>query len=132
MRPPRVAGEPRSGMSSAGRIVAWRGRKSSGTGINLQARLVAPTYRMVNRINPRNIPTNSQYDRPRRRPSACAAEILHAARNAVVFFLLAICAVAVSTTTAAQKGADSTSIGEIQSALRAGENEQALTLVHTQ
>jgi cytochrome c-type biogenesis protein CcmH/NrfG len=44
----------------------------------------------------------------------------------------AICTVAVATTVASQTGADATSISAIQSALRARDNDQALTLDHTQ
>jgi tetratricopeptide (TPR) repeat protein len=87
---------------------------------------------MVIRINARNIPTNSQHDHLRRRARQCKPEILHLVRNTVAFFLLAICAVAAATTAAAQTGADANSISAIQSALRAGDNEQALTLVDTQ
>ena len=87
---------------------------------------------MVIRINARNIPTNSQHDHLRRRARQRKPEILHLVRNTVAFFLLAICAVAAATTAAAQTGADANSISAIQSALRAGDNEQALTLVDTQ
>jgi tetratricopeptide (TPR) repeat protein len=57
---------------------------------------------------------------------------LRRARTAVALCVLAICAAAVATTAAAQTGADTASISTIQSALRAGDNQQALTLVHTQ
>ena len=48
--------------------------------------------------------------------------------SALAFCLLAVCAVAAI----AQTGADASSISAIQAALHAGDNEQALTLVHTQ
>jgi Flp pilus assembly protein TadD len=87
---------------------------------------------MVNRINPRSIRINSQHDHLRRRARQRKPEILQLVRNTVAFFLLTICAIAFAITAAAQTGADATSINAIQSALRAGDNDQALTLVHTQ
>ena len=87
---------------------------------------------MVNRINPRNIPNKSQHGHLRQSTRQRRQQIVRFARNAVALFLLAIYAAAVATTAAAQTGADSASISAIQSALRAGDNEQALTLVHAQ
>ena len=87
---------------------------------------------MVNRINPRNIPNKSQHGHLRQGTRQRRQKIVRFARNAVALFLLAIYAAAVATTAAAQTGADSASISAIQSALRAGDNEQALTLVHAQ
>ncbi len=86
---------------------------------------------MVNRINPRIILNNSKHNQLRQRARQCRMEILYCARTLLAFFLLANCG-AVATTIAAQTGADSTSISAIQSAVRAGDNEQALTLIHTQ
>jgi tetratricopeptide (TPR) repeat protein len=89
---------------------------------------------MVNRNNARNVAVKSQSDSLGRRTRQREPEILGLARNAVALFLLAICAVAVVTATpaAAQTGADAASITAIQSALRKGDNDQALTLVHSQ
>jgi tetratricopeptide (TPR) repeat protein len=87
---------------------------------------------MVNRINAEISPNNAERKYLRQRPRPRGPEILPLVRNAVALFLLAICAVAFATTAAAQTGADTTSISAIQSALRAGDNEQALMLVHTQ
>jgi len=87
---------------------------------------------MVTRISPKIIRNNAQHDNlgPRTRPRG--SKVLHRARNTVALFLLAISIVAVAPTIAAQTGADTSSISAIQSALRAGDNEQALTLVHSQ
>src|ERR1700723_1491790 len=87
---------------------------------------------MVTRISPKIIRNNAQHDNlgPRERPRG--SKVLHLARNTVALFLLAISIVAVAPTIAAQTGADTSSISAIQSALRAGDNEQALTLVHSQ
>jgi tetratricopeptide (TPR) repeat protein len=83
---------------------------------------------MVNGINARNVPhkplPNDFYHHgAQRRPHVVI--FLH---SAVALFLLAIYAV----TATAQTGADASSISAIQAALQARENEQALTLVHTQ
>jgi tetratricopeptide (TPR) repeat protein len=83
---------------------------------------------MVNGINARNVPhkslpNNLYHHGAQRRP-----HIVIFLRSAVALFLLAICTVA----TAAQTGADASSISAIQAALQARDNEQALTLVHTQ
>jgi tetratricopeptide (TPR) repeat protein len=87
---------------------------------------------MVNRINPKNSRINSKREHPRRRVFVRRPKISRFARIAVAFFLLAICATAVATTAGAQTSADSTSISAIQAALRTGDNEQALSLIHTQ
>jgi|HubBroStandDraft_6_1064221.scaffolds.fasta_scaffold128247_1 tetratricopeptide (TPR) repeat protein len=88
---------------------------------------------MVNRINARNIPNNPQHDHLRKRTRQRGPKTLRRLRNAVALFLLAICtAIAFAALAAAQTGTDATSISAIQSALRAGDNNQALTLVHTQ
>jgi tetratricopeptide (TPR) repeat protein len=86
---------------------------------------------MVNRIHPRIIQNNSQHSHLCIRVRSHGAEILRVARNAIALFLLTTCAV-VAATAVAQTGADAGSISAIQSALRAGDNDQALTLVHTQ
>jgi tetratricopeptide (TPR) repeat protein len=85
---------------------------------------------MVNRITTRDILNNSKRNLLRQSARLRRPEILRVARNVIVLFLLTISAVA--TKAAAQTGADAASIGAIQSALRAGNNEQALTLVHAQ
>jgi tetratricopeptide (TPR) repeat protein len=83
---------------------------------------------MVNRIKARNIARKSLPDNSRRHPAYRRPNVLIFLRTSVTLFLLAICAVA----SAAQTGADAGSISAIQAALQARENEQALTLVHTQ
>jgi tetratricopeptide (TPR) repeat protein len=87
---------------------------------------------MVNRIKTRNVRNDPQGERLRQVSRASMPEILRFVQKLVAFSFLAICAVAVPTTAWAQTGADATSISAIQSALRAGDNDQALTLVHTQ
>jgi tetratricopeptide (TPR) repeat protein len=83
---------------------------------------------MVNRINARNIPDKPQPDNLGRRAAHHKPRILILLWSAVALCLLAIYAVAAT----AQTGTDTNSISAIQSALHAGDNEQALTLVHTQ
>jgi len=83
---------------------------------------------MVNRINARNISDKPQHDNLGRRAAHHRPRILILLRSAVALCLLAIYAVAAT----AQTGADTNSISAIQSALHAGDNEQALTLIHTQ
>jgi tetratricopeptide (TPR) repeat protein len=83
---------------------------------------------MVNGINARNIPRKSLpnnfcHHGARRRP-----HVMIFVRSAVALFLLAICGIAAM----AQAGADTSSISAIQAALQARDNQQALTLVHTQ
>jgi tetratricopeptide (TPR) repeat protein len=83
---------------------------------------------MVNGIKARSIaekprPANLDQRAQRRKP-----EILPLLRSAVALGLLAISALAAL----AQTGADSSDISAIQSALRTGDNQRALTLVHTQ
>jgi tetratricopeptide (TPR) repeat protein len=87
---------------------------------------------MVNRLNPKIVPEKSQSDNLARRARQRGPEIMRFARNAVALFLLGVCIVAVAATIAAQTGADAASVSAIQSSLRAGDNEQALTLVHAQ
>jgi tetratricopeptide (TPR) repeat protein len=87
---------------------------------------------MVNRINARSDPEKSESDTLGRRARRRKPEILRFVRNAVALLLLAICIVAAADPAAAQTGADAASISAIQSALRAGDNDQALTLVHSQ
>jgi tetratricopeptide (TPR) repeat protein len=87
---------------------------------------------MVNRINAKIIPKNAQHDNLGRPTRQRGSKVLHLASNIVALFLLAISNVAVAPTIAAQTGADTTRISAIQSALRAGDNDQALTLVHSQ
>jgi tetratricopeptide (TPR) repeat protein len=87
---------------------------------------------MVNRINAKIVPSNKQHDHLRQHARPRRPEILRRARNAVALLLLTVCAGAVAITAAAQTGADASSISAIQSTLRAGDNEQALTLVHAQ
>src|ERR1700733_13289868 len=83
---------------------------------------------MVNRISARIIPhksppDNFQHNAAQRRP-----HVLIFLRSVVAILLLGICAV----TAAAQTGADASSISAIQAALRARDDEKALSLVHTQ
>jgi tetratricopeptide (TPR) repeat protein len=87
---------------------------------------------MVNRINAKIVPNNARYGYLRQHACPYGPEILRRARNAVALLLLTICAGAVAITAAAQTGADATSISAIQSALRAGDNDRALTLLQTQ
>jgi len=84
---------------------------------------------MVNSINAKLVPDKSQPHNFDQRAAHGGLEILFLPlRSALAFCLLAICAVAA----VAQTGADASSISAIQAALHAGDNEQALTLVHTQ
>jgi tetratricopeptide (TPR) repeat protein len=83
---------------------------------------------MVNNIDAKNIPRIFFPDDSHHRTHQHKLEGLIFLRSAVVLLVLAIG----SGTAMAQAGADSSSISAIQSALRAGDNEQALTLVHTQ
>jgi tetratricopeptide (TPR) repeat protein len=83
---------------------------------------------MVNRINARIIPHKSLPDNFRNRAAQRRPHILIFLRSVIALFLLTICAVAAM----AQTGADANSIGAIQTALQARDNEQALTLIHTQ
>jgi tetratricopeptide (TPR) repeat protein len=83
---------------------------------------------MVNRINARIIPHKSLPDNFRNRAAQRRPHILIFLRSVIALFLLTICAVAAM----AQTGADASSIGAIQTALQARDNEQALTLIHTQ
>jgi tetratricopeptide (TPR) repeat protein len=83
---------------------------------------------MVNGSNAKHSQDKSQPDDFRqpaehRRPTA-----LYLLRSAFALCLLAIC----TSTVSAQTGTEASSISAIQSALHAGDNEQALTLVHTQ
>jgi tetratricopeptide (TPR) repeat protein len=87
---------------------------------------------MVNRIKTRNIRNDSPCHPLRHGARPRWPEILGMARNVIVLFVVAISAVAVATTATAQSSADPSSIARIQSALRAGENDRALSLVHTQ
>jgi tetratricopeptide (TPR) repeat protein len=83
---------------------------------------------MVIAISASIVPHKSQLGSFRRSAAPCRQEILILLRSAAAIFLLATWgAIAI-----AQTGADATSISTIQSALRAGDNEQALTLIHTQ
>jgi tetratricopeptide (TPR) repeat protein len=83
---------------------------------------------MVNGMNARSIPHRSLSDNFRRHTTRRSPFVVIFLRRAVALFLLAICAVAA----VAQTGADASSISAIQAALQARDNEQALTLVHTQ
>jgi tetratricopeptide (TPR) repeat protein len=83
---------------------------------------------MVNRINARNITHNLQPANFRRRADPGRQRVLILLRRALALFLLAICAAAAM----AQTGADASSISAIESALHTGDNQQALTLIHTQ
>jgi tetratricopeptide (TPR) repeat protein len=83
---------------------------------------------MVNSINAKNIPRIFLPDNSHHRAHQHKPEGLIFLRSAVVLLVLAICAV----TAMAQAGADPGSISAIQSSLHAGDNEQALTLIHTQ
>ncbi len=83
---------------------------------------------MVNGINARNIQGKSQPNNFRRSAGRRGQEILILLRSAIALCLLSICAAAAI----AQTGADAASISAIQSALRAGDDGQALTLIHTQ
>jgi tetratricopeptide (TPR) repeat protein len=83
---------------------------------------------MVNRINARIIPHKSLPDNFRNRAAQRRPHILIFPRSVIALFFLTICAVAAM----AQTGADASSIGAIQTALQARDNEQALTLIHTQ
>ena len=83
---------------------------------------------MVNRISAKLFQGKSQPDNFRQRAQHHRLKVLFLPRSAFALCLLAIFAAAAS----AQTGADTSSISAIQSALRAGDNEQALTLVHTQ
>jgi tetratricopeptide (TPR) repeat protein len=87
---------------------------------------------MVNRINARIMPNNSRHNNLHHRARQRRPEIWRVTPTVIALLLLAICTVATATTTAAQTDADATSINGIQSALRAGDDEQALTLIHTQ
>jgi tetratricopeptide (TPR) repeat protein len=83
---------------------------------------------MVNRSSARNIPHEPLTDNSRQGAMRRVSHVVILLRGAAVLFLLALCAV----TSMAQTGADPSSISAIQSALRAGDNEQALALIHTQ
>jgi tetratricopeptide (TPR) repeat protein len=83
---------------------------------------------MVNRINAKSIPHKSLPYNFRRHAARRRSHVLMFLRSITALFLLAICAV----TATAQTGADASSISAIQAALQARDNEQALTLVHTQ
>jgi tetratricopeptide (TPR) repeat protein len=83
---------------------------------------------MVNGINPRIVPRKPLPDSLDHHAAASSPHVLILLRSAVVLSLLAICAAAAM----AQTGADPSSISAIQAALQARDNEQALTLVHTQ
>jgi tetratricopeptide (TPR) repeat protein len=83
---------------------------------------------MVNGINARNIPHKQLADSFRHHAAQRGSQVVIFLRAVVALFLLTICSVAAM----AQSGADANSIGAIQSALQARDNEQALTLVHAQ
>jgi tetratricopeptide (TPR) repeat protein len=83
---------------------------------------------MVNGISAQHFLNEPRPDNFPHRAEQCKPSVLFLLRSAVVLFLLAICA----RTAIAQTGADALSISTIQSALRAGDNAQALTLVRTQ
>ena len=83
---------------------------------------------MVNRISRTNIRDNSHRHNFHRRAELGKSELLSAVRLGAFCFFLLIC----GGSAAAQTDADANSISAIQSALRAGDNDQALILVHTQ
>ena len=83
---------------------------------------------MVDGINARNIHDTSRRDIFGHRTVQRRPQIWILLRGVIALLLLASCAAAVVT----QTGADANSISAIQAALQAGDNEQALTLVHTQ
>ena len=83
---------------------------------------------MVNGSNAKNTPHQSYSDNFRHRIAVPSPDVFTFLRSTAVLFLFALFAVAAT----AQTGADVSSITAIQSSLRAGDNEQALTLLHTQ
>lgn len=83
---------------------------------------------MVNRISAKHFLDKLQPDNCRHRAEHHRLKVLFLLRSAFALCLLAICA----GTAIAQTDADAASISTIQSALRAGDDEQALTLIHTQ
>jgi tetratricopeptide (TPR) repeat protein len=83
---------------------------------------------MVNGINARNTPHISFPENFGIRAAHGRPHVLIFLRRLIALVLLAIYAI----TAMAQTGADASSIRAIQSALHARDNEQALTLVHTQ
>src|SRR5277367_3085062 len=105
-----------------------RPRRGTSAIRSAPARPVAYSNRMVDGINARNIHDTSRRDIFGHRTVQRRPQIWILLRGVIALLLLASCAAAAVT----QTGADANSISAIQAALQAGDNEQALTLVHTQ